>query len=418
MSHNHLPDLSHTLWRDTKSNQSFPKLKENIKVDVAIIGAGVTGITSAYLLTQHGLNVALIEGDQILSGTTGYTTAKVTSQHGSLYHKLTHQVGEEKARLYYEANENALSFIKKTADKEKIDAELQTKDALIYTTSDQHLNELEKEAQAYQKLGIEGIIASGNIGMPFEVKLALLLKNQVQFHPVKFFKGLLPSILKNGGQIYEGTRIQSVKGKNQPTALTMDGHTITCNYCIVSSHFPFNDQLGLYFSRLHVERSYCLAIKPHIEPPKSMTLSIDPAGTSLRTANGPEGEPLLLIGGEGHTAGKNKRSNFAPYKALKQFGEKWFGVESIPYRWSSQDLHTLDSLPYIGQHVSGEEHLLVATGFGKWGMTNGVAAALLLRDKIIGNDHPYFSLFDPRRSKLKKADMFHFVKENAKRSEE
>ncbi|PYZ93356.1 FAD-dependent oxidoreductase [Salipaludibacillus keqinensis] len=418
MSNHPISNYPDSLWLSHEENHTFPKLQEDIEVDVAIIGAGVTGITSAYLLSQQGLSVALIEGDQILNGTTGYTTAKVTSQHGAIYHKLIQSVGEENAWLYYEANEDALAFIKETAVKEKIEADLQTENAFIYTANGQQLNILEKEAKAYQKLRIDGIMATGDVGLPFEVDQALLLQNQAQFHPVKFFKGLLPSILKNGGMVFEGTRVQSVKGTKQPTALTTEGYTIKSNHCIVSSHFPFNDLSGLYFSRLHVERSYCLAIKPRADVPKGMSLSIDPGGTSLREAKSPNGEPLLLIGGGGHTAGKNEGSNFSSYESLKQFGEKWFGIESIPYRWSSQDLKTLDFVPYIGQNVAGEERILVATGYGKWGMTNGVAAALLLKDKIIGNDNPYHDLYDPMRSKIKKTDLFHFAKENVDTAKE
>lgn len=411
MSTYQIPSYTNSLWLTKEKTPSFPKLKEDIEVDVVIIGAGVTGMTAAYLLSQQGVKVALVEADQLLNGTTGYTTAKVSSQHGAIYHTLLNQVGEEKARLYYEANEAALAFIKDTVDKEKLDVELETKDAFIYATSDQYTNLINKEADAYQQLGIKGILEEGDVGLPFNVKKSLRMQNQAQFHPVKFFSGLIPSILEYGGLIYEDTRIEEITSKDQPTAITTDGYSIKSNHCIVSSHFPFNDKTGLYFSRLHAQRSYCMAVQTDTALPEGMSLNIEPNGTSLRTATGPEGEPLLLIGGAGHKTGQ-KESQFDSYEELKQFGDEWFGVKTIPYRWSSQDLMTLDSIPYIGQNVSGEERVYVATGFGKWGMTNGVAAALLLRDLVLNKENPYTSLFDPMRSKLKKTDITSFIKEN------
>ncbi|TSB47442.1 FAD-dependent oxidoreductase [Alkalicoccobacillus porphyridii] len=412
MRANQIPRSPDSIWLTEASQSTFPKLEQDLEVDVAIIGAGTTGVTAAYLLSQAGLGVALIEANHVLHGTTGYTTAKISSQHGALYHKLIKQAGEEKARLYYEANENALNFIRELVEKENIDAELETKDAFIYATSESYVEKIKNEADAYQQLGIKGILEEGDVGLPFDVLKSLRLPNQAQFHPVKFFGGLVPSILKNGGQIYEGTRIETVKGKRNPTAITTDGYTIKSKHCIVSSHFPLNDKTGLYFTRLHAQRSYCLAVEPKSDLPDGMSLNIEPNGTSLRSATGPSGEPLLLIGGAGHTAGKIEDSSFQSYEQLKQFGEKWFGVEDIPYRWSSQDLITLDSIPYIGQNVAGEDHIYVATGFGKWGMTNGVAAALLIRDLILDQDNQYTTLYDPLRTKLKKTSIASFVQEN------
>lgn len=414
MRHITIPQDPYSLWQAGHHKDSFQALDRDIEVDVSIIGGGVTGLTSAYVLAKKGLKVALIEADQLLSGTTGYTTAKVSSQHGAIYQKLIKQFGERHARLYYEANEMALTFIRETIEEEQIDAEFETKDALIYATSTDYAKVIEKEAKAYERLAINGILEEGDVGLPFKVKKALRLKEQAQFHPVTFFRGLISTILQNGGQIFEDTRIKTVKGTDEPKAITTNGHTIASKHCIVSTHFPINDKTGLYFTRLHSERSYCLAVKPSSPLPDGMSLNIEPGGTSLRTATSPEGDPLLLIGGAGHPAGKNEGSQFQSYEELRQFAEKWFGVEAIPYRWSSQDLITLDSLPYIGQNVAGETHTYVATGFGKWGMTNGVAAALLLRGKILceDQDNPYHELFDPMRSKVKKTDITSFIKEN------
>lgn len=181
MSQITIPKDPHSLWQAGRHKDSFPALDRDIHVDVSIIGGGVTGLTSAYVLAKKGLKVALIEADQLLSGTTGYTTAKVSSQHGAIYQKLIKQFGEREARLYYEANEMALTFIRETIEAEKIEAELETKDALIYATSNDYAKVIEKEAKAYESLNIKGILEEGDVGLPFKVKKACALKNKPNF---------------------------------------------------------------------------------------------------------------------------------------------------------------------------------------------------------------------------------------------
>lgn len=408
----HVPRYPKSLWRDIQGLPEFPVLTEDFEADVTIVGAGTTGLTAAYLLSKQGVKVALIEAGRILDGTTGYTTAKISSQHGAIYDDLITNFGLEKARLYYEANEEALAFIRKTAEDLDIDCDLTTEDAYAYTTENKNVSTFEKELKAYQDIGINGGEALNEIELPYSVEAALVIRNQAQFHPVKFFAGLIPSIEENGGRIFEQTRAAKVKGSKNPSIETTDGHTINSRHVIVSSHFPFNDEEGLYFSRLHAERSYTLAVTTEKKPPKGMYLSVDSPGKSLRYAKSADGSDLMILGGEGHTAGKNKENTFNNYERLREYGEKHFGITSIPYRWSAQDLITLDKVPYIGPAVTGKPNVFVATGYAKWGMSNGVAAALLLSDLVQGKDNRFADLFDPRRTKIKKADALSFFKEN------
>ncbi|WP_280770793.1 FAD-dependent oxidoreductase [Salipaludibacillus daqingensis] len=407
-----IPMNSKSLWHENDKRHSFPILQDHISTDVTIIGAGTTGITSAYLLAKQGIKVTLIEAGKILDGTTGYTTAKVTSQHGPIYQDLLHDFGKNNAKLYYEANEEALTFIRKTVKEQNIECDLSSENALLYTTNEKNITKLIDEEKAYKTLGIDGGIVNLGSDLPFRVVKALMMRDQLQFNPVKFFAGLIPTILKNGGRIFEHTRASHVKDKNIPSVKTTAGHTIKSNYVLVSSHFPFNDQDGLYFSRLHVERSYCLAVKTRKNPPRDMYLSIDHPSRSLRYAKSETGESLLLVGGEGHKSGKNYGKTTEHYERLKQYTEENFGVEAIPFRWSAQDLKTLDNIPYIGPISSGKDNVLVATGYGKWGMSNGVAAAMILSDRLMGKKNRYSDLFDPRRSEKKKTNAATFLKEN------
>jgi nitrite reductase/ring-hydroxylating ferredoxin subunit len=188
---------------------------------------------------------------------------------------------------------------------------------------------------------------------------------------------------------------------------------VSSNQIIVRTHYPINDVDGLYFSRLHVERSYALAAKVKGDIPDGMYLSADQPTRSLRYATGPDGEKLLLIGGEGHPTGQNKRETACHYQKLAEFGSRYFQIEEFPYHWSSQDIFTLDKIPYAGPVQTGTDNIFTATGYAKWGMTNGTAAALVLKDYILNKDNKYNELFDPRRREINAGGVKSFVKENA-----
>src|SRR5690625_5202497 len=202
---NNLPKHSTSYWRDSVNLPTFPTLEdEKIMVDVGIVGAGITGFTTAYLLSKQGLNVCLIDAGMILNGTTGHTTAKVTAQHGLIYDELINHFGEENAKLYYEANKQAKNFIENTIEEHKIHCNYTSEDAYIYTESNDYITKLENEYEAYEKLNIEGALTV-KTDLPFTVKKALKMSNQAHFHPTEYLKSLLQACENNGVKIYEQT---------------------------------------------------------------------------------------------------------------------------------------------------------------------------------------------------------------------
>lgn len=392
-----IPESPQSYWIESAPPSSFPPLNENIDVDYAIVGAGITGITLAYLLAEKGHRVALFEANQIIHGTTGNTTAKITVQHDLIYDELIKNFGVDQALLYYKANNEAMKFIQRTAADLHIDCEWSEEDAYLYAQTAESADKLELEYKAYEKLGIPGELVQ-DIPLPIEVRAALRLSGQAQFHPVKFMNGLLARFVKAGGQVYEHTRIDGkVEQGDRQKIWTMDGKQITCRHVIASSHFPFYDGLGLYFTRLHAERSYIIAVKPTTAYPGGMYLSVDEPKRSLRSVT-INGEQMVLIGGEAHKTGQGEPT-YEYYQNLERFGEQTFGIQDIPYRWSAQDLLTLDKVPYIGPITASHPNVWVATGYKKWGMTTGIAAALLLKDQLMGQENPYAELFTPSRFK-------------------
>jgi glycine/D-amino acid oxidase-like deaminating enzyme/nitrite reductase/ring-hydroxylating ferredoxin subunit len=388
-----LPQFPEPYWRDSVNLPAFPKLNKDIKVDVAIVGGGISGITAAYLLAKEGIKVALIEADRILNGTTGHTTAKVTAQHGLIYDEFIEHLGEEKARMYYEAASDALQFIRNTICEHHIECDWTEEDAYVYTNSNQYISKIINEFKAYEKLGINGAFLE-NIALPIQIKAAVVMKNQAQFHPLKYLKKLVEQITENSGEIYEHTTAIDIERGTKPKIVTRDGYKITCAHVIACSHFPFYDA-GFYFSRMYAERSYIIAAKTEKNYPGGMYISAEDPVRSLRYTN-VNGEKLILIAGENHKTGQGVPM-IQHYEALQAFGEEVFGIKEIPYRWSTQDFTTLDKVPYIGQMNVDTPNMLVATGYRKWGMTNGTAAALLLTDLVLKKENRYRELYTPSR---------------------
>nr|WP_295972142.1 FAD-dependent oxidoreductase [uncultured Bacillus sp.] len=388
-----MPQFPEPYWREL-SFPSFEKLNRNISVDVAVIGGGITGITAGSILKKAGLNVAIFEAGNILNGTTGHTTAKVTAQHGLIYDELIQHFGEERAGLYFQAADSSMHWIANTIQEKNIDCDFSTEDAFLYAITDPYAKKLEKEAEAYQKLKIMGNQESS---IPFDIpiKNALVMKRQAQFHPLKYLKHLAADFITEGGLIFENTTGVDIEEGDTPTVLTQDGHRISCSHLIIASHFPFFDKKGLYFARMHPERSYAIGIKAKMNYPGGMYLSVDEPTRSLRYTP-VNGEPLVIVGGENHQTGQGP-DTLLHYLALEAFADVTLGIKEYNYRWSTQDLITIDKLPYIGEITADNPRILVATGYKKWGMTNGTTAARLLADIILNNKNPYHDLFSPTR---------------------
>lgn len=397
MQQSKLPDKSLSYWLDSIQVPTFPELKEDIKnIDVGIIGAGITGITLAYLLSKQGLKVCLLEARNILNGTTGHTTAKITAQHGLIYDELINHFGIENTQLYYNANIEAKQFIEQTINELNIDCDYQEEDAYIFTTERNYVEKLENEYKAYEQLKIDSDIGDRS-QLPFPVKKIIAMKKQAHFHPVKYLKVLLEHCVDNGVQIYENTRALTIEYNKHPTILTEDQHRIYCRFIVQASHWPFFDGIGFYPTRMYADRAYLIAAKVKKQLTEGMYIN---AETPTRTIRPIEinGEEMLLIGAGSHKTGQSNGPMIANYQPIQEFAQEKFQLEEVLYRWSAQDYTTLDKLPYIGRVTKEQSNVFVATGYRKWGMTNGTAAALLIHDLILDKENPYMELFSPSRT--------------------
>jgi len=387
-------DAPNPYWLASTSTADYPALDEDVDVDVAIIGGGMVGISCAYMLVKEKFKVAVIEADRILHGTTGHTTAKITSQHSLIYARLKKEIGEEKAQQYADANQSAIKTIADIISSKNIDCDFVRQPAYVYTQSDKYIKDIEDEARAASNLGIRASYVE-EIPLPFSVKAALRFEDQAQFHPLKYLQALLPDITENGSYIFEQTRAMNIEKDNDYIVITHSGKKVKAQKVIVASHYPFFDGGGLYFSRLYTERSYVVGITAQGKFPEGMYISAEDPARSLRSQSF-EGGELILVGGEHHKTGQDSNTN-QHYSNLIDWAKKTFRVVDIPYRWSTQDCMTLDGVPYVGQLTASSPNLYVATGFGKWGMTNSTAAAMMLTDLIVKGENSWTPVYNPSR---------------------
>lgn len=366
-----------SLWKATASLPEFPELVGDVRTDVLIVGGGIAGILTAYLLHEKGVRYVLVEKGRICSGTTGNTTAKITFQHGLIYDKILKSDGTEAARKYLAANRAAFDKYAELCGKTDCDYEI--KDNYVYSTDDRR--KLEKEVEALEKIGYIADLCE-NVPLPVKTVGAVKFPDQAQFNPLKFL-----SSVAEGLNIYENTFVREMRGN---TAVTDKGK-IHADTVIAATHFPFINKHGSYFLKLYQHRSYVIALE-NAQDVNGMYVDECDTGLSFRNYEG-----LLLLGGGGHRTGK-KGGNWAE---LRAFAAKKYPDSREKHFWATQDCMSLDGIPYIGRYSAKTHGFYVASGFNKWGMTGSMTAAMLLSDMILGKRNGFASVFDPSRSIVK-----------------
>jgi len=369
-------DTMNSIWDIGVQMPVFSALEESIKTDVLVIGGGIAGLLCAHALKEAGVNdVVLVEAKRICSGVTGKTTAKITFQHGLLYDKLLKRLGTEKAKLYLQCNQDALTRYKALC--RRIPCDFSEQDAFVY--SQDNLKCLDVELAALEKLGYTADLVE-NLDIPIPAVGALRFSGQAQFHPLKFLSAIAQNL-----RIYENTKIQEL-GAGTATANDV---TIRAESIIVATHFPMLNKHGSYFLKLYQQRSYVMALE-NAEIPNGMYWGAEYPNLSIRNDGN-----TLLFGGCGHRTGKG-----GGLQELQYHAHRYYPKSKCIRRWATQDCIPLDGMPYIGQYSKNTPGLYVATGFQKWGMTSAMAAAGILADLVTGKQNPYAELFSPARTML------------------
>ena len=396
------PTHSRIYWEDTYAPPSFPALAGDIEVDVAVIGGGVVGISAARFLKDQGMTVAVVEARRVGQGVSGKATAKVTSQHGITYQTLEEKFGEERARIYADAQEAGLRKIIELAGTHGFDADIEEMPAFVYTRDERHVGEIEKEVEVARRLGLPASITT-DTGLPFEVRSAMRWDNQAQFHPIKYVAGLAGTIPGDGSHVFENSRVVDW----DPDRIATDNGTVRARHVVMATNLPLG-QVGMYYSTNHPKAEPVIAAPINRVPP-AYYKNVEQPGRSIRTHKH-NGKTYAVCAGTHFKPGhaEDEQKHFADL-------ERWlienFDSAGIEYRWVNEDYTPIDSAPFIGWSSNASDGYLVATGFDAWGFTNGTAAGMIIAELAAGREHPWLDLFDASRIKPV-AGGKEFLKEN------
>ncbi|MFS8099523.1 FAD-dependent oxidoreductase [Lentzea alba] len=375
-----------SLWLSALPASPRPPLTGTHTYDVAVVGGGITGLTTALLLKRRGLRVVVLEADRVASGVSGNNTAKVTALQSTVYSQITRAHGPAAALDYAAASSQAVAQVADLVQLEEIDCDLRRAPGVTYAYTESEVQSVEDELQAAARAGLP-VYASVDIDLPFEVHAAARLDDQLALHPVKYLLGLAAAIDGEGSTVCEHSRVIDVTGNRVSTS---DAH-VTAAQIVIATHYPVLDR-GLYFPRLEITRAYCIAARLTGPPPTALAISTGSPSWSISAHR-----DQLIVAGQSHPAGKNA---VEPFRRLEDFARKHWQVAEITHRWSAQDPTAYDHLPMIGPYTPGSSTIFTATGYMKWGLTSGTFAGSLLADLITGKPNDLADRFSPHRFSL------------------
>ena len=383
-----------SLWVDTSPGTSYSVLEEEIETDVAVIGGGIAGLTTAILLKRAGLRVVVLEAGRVGTGVTGHTTGKVSSLQQLVYGELRSSFGGRAARAYGEANQAAIEQVAALVESESIDCDFRRVANYTYAESDAGLEQVKREAKVARELGLPAA-CTDSVPLPFPVLGAVRFDEQGQIHATKYLAGLARAVDGGGSHLFEESRVTNVDG-GAPCRVATESGSVIAGAAIVATNFPILDR-GLFFARCHPHRSYLIAVALDGPAPEDTFISAEEPLRSIMPHSAAD-DDLLLVGGEGHRA-SDKADAADRYGRLDAWARERFPVASLEYRWSTQDAIPIDGVPYVGRMSPFSRHVYVATGFRKWGLSNGTAAAMILADQILERPNPWARVFNSNRVK-------------------
>ena len=373
-----------SLWQKTQSDTNqIPTLKADLNCDVVVVGAGLTGVLTAWMLQERGFDVVALDSGLPGQGTTAHTTAKITALHGFFYTNLIASYGIDAAKLYYQANQSAIERYETLIKAQKISCDFQKVNGFLYTRSSP--SKIQDEISALKALGAQPHFTT-DTQLPFSVPASLKLCNQAIFHPLTFLNALLPHL-----RILGHCTVRKISNGS----VICDHAAVTAKHIIIATRYPFFLVPGFFFARMHQERSYALSIA-NVSPTDDMYISADKNGIAFRPWNG-----QMILSGFSHRTGENQIQN--GYEALQLYARSWYPGFHLTARWSAEDCISASQLPYIGSYDHKNSTIHVATGFHKWGMSSAMIAAEILTDTICGTKNRFAPLFSPHRFPSAKA---------------
>lgn len=403
-------------WIESTKNieKDFLKLNNNLEVDVCIIGAGITGVMTAYYLANEGKKIAILEKDKVCLKTSGNTTAKITSQHGLFYKYLLDSEGYNFARKYYEANERAIKNIENIIDKENIDCDFEQQDAYVFTQKEEDVKKIKDEVESVKKIG--GICEfTTKTNLPFSIQGAIKFPNQAQFNVRKFVLKLLNKIEESGNcDIFENSKVLDVKKDGDMYRVYTKDNYVKAKSVVLACHYPIINSPGFYFFKMYQSRSHAIAIEADTDFFDGMYINSELPTKSFRTIKDGNKRLLAIVGSDYKTGSEINYKNIN--NELEKIAKDMYPNCKIRYRWSAQDCISLDKIAYVGEFSNFMPNIYVGTGYKKWGITLSNISANIICDKIQGRKNEYEDIFKATRTEPIKniKEVENMIKQTAK----
>ncbi|MFF7940946.1 FAD-dependent oxidoreductase [Nocardia gamkensis] len=368
-----------SLWLHGAQVPARLRLTPGSHFDTVVIGGGLTGLVTALLLVENGVEVAVVEGKRVGAGTTGATTGKVSLLQGTRAQQIAKHHSDDVLRDYVAANREGQEWLLSFCAAHDVTVERAA--ALTYAQTDDEMSAVRAEYAATQKAGLPTELLF-ELDTPFPAHGAVRLADQAQLDPMALLAALAADVESHGAPIYESTSVRGVHhgGRGELIVSTEHGD-LGARRVVLATGTPILDRGG-FFARLTPQRSYLTALRLDRPAPRDMYISAGSPTRSLRRAQGPDGE-LLLVGGNGHVVGRGG-STREKVEDLVSWARTWFPGAEPTHRWSAQDYSPIGELPYVGPVLPGQNDIQLATGYAKWGLTNGVAAAIALAGRLTG----------------------------------
>jgi glycine/D-amino acid oxidase-like deaminating enzyme/nitrite reductase/ring-hydroxylating ferredoxin subunit len=393
---------------------TFAPLHENITADVVVIGAGIAGLTTAYLLGKEGKKVVVLEDGEIASGESGRTTAHLSNALDDRYTTLEQLFGQDGARLAAESHGTAIDRIGQIVQDENIACDYTRLDGFLFLPKDGTHQQLQDELEAAHRAGLTAVELLPDAGATgFKTGECLCFPNQGQFHILKYLSGLAEAIVAQGGRIFTHTHATEISGGSDANVTVTEGYQVFAQAIVIATNTPFNDRVVMH-TKQHPYRTYVVGARI-AKGSVTKALYWDDADPYhyIRTQEVPEADyDLLIVGGEDHKTGQEPNPQ-AHLDCLEDWTRAHFpSIQSIDYRWSGQVMEPTDGLGYAGHDPLNNDNVYIITGDSGHGMTHGTLGPMIITDLILGRENPWAKLYDPSRITLKLESVKEYIKEN------
>jgi glycine/D-amino acid oxidase-like deaminating enzyme/nitrite reductase/ring-hydroxylating ferredoxin subunit len=399
------------VWEATAKLPSYSPLTHDTAADVCIIGAGIAGLTTAYLLTEVGKTVVVLEDGAIGSGQTGMTTAHLVNALDDRYFELERLHGERGARLAAESHTAAVDRIESIVSRERIDCDFMRLDGYLFCAPGHDEAYLDRELAAIHRAGLYNVAKTGRAPLEFDTGPCLRFPSQAQFHPLKYLAALAEAIERAGGRIFTGTHAQKIEG-GKDAKVTAQSGTVLAGSIVVATNTPVND-LVVVHTKQAPYMTYVIAARV---PRDSVTQALywdtgDPYHYVRLQPNIDADHDLLIVGGEDHKTGQADDIEERHPRLERWARDRFTSMRDVTYRWAGQVMEPVDGLAFIGRNPLDAENVYTVTGDSGNGMTHGTIAGMLITDQILGRNNPWATLYDPGRVTMRASG--EFVKEAA-----